>query len=35
MRQELPEGIEAIFISSVTQKGIVALKDLIWQSIEN
>ena len=33
MEQELPEGIRTVFISSVTNKGIVKLKDMIWQSI--
>ena len=30
IRKELPDGIPNIFISSVTQKGIQALKDLLW-----
>lgn len=29
--KELPEGIPHIFISSVTQKGIPELKDLLWK----
>lgn len=33
MKQELPEGIRTVFISSATNKGIVELKDMIWQSI--
>ena len=33
MRAELPEGINVVFISSMTNKGIIELKDLIWQSI--
>ncbi|MDR0845324.1 MAG: GTPase ObgE [Tannerella sp.] len=31
--QELPEGIPAVFISSVTQHGIMELKDLLWQEL--
>jgi GTPase len=30
---ELPEGIPHIFISSVTGKGLVELKDLLWSSL--
>jgi len=30
MKKELPEGIESLFISSVTGQGIQALKDLLW-----
>lgn len=33
MKAELPEGIRCVFISSLTTKGIVELKDLIWQSV--
>lgn len=33
MMADLPEGIPALFISSVTQKGITALKDLIWKHL--
>ncbi|MBN2766876.1 MAG: GTPase ObgE [Paludibacteraceae bacterium] len=33
MRKELPTGIEAVFISSVSGLGIAALKDLIWTEI--
>ncbi len=33
MRQELPENIPAIFISSVTGYGIPELKDMIWKTI--
>ncbi|MGB1040082.1 MAG: GTPase ObgE [Flavobacteriales bacterium] len=33
MRQELPEGIETLFISSVAQQGITELKDLLWKYI--
>jgi GTP-binding protein len=33
IRAELPEGIETIFISSVAQKGITELNDLLWKFI--
>lgn len=33
MRKELPKGIQAIFISSVAQKGILDLKDMLWKAI--
>jgi GTPase len=33
MKPELPEDVPAIFISSITQQGIVALKDLIWKNL--
>lgn len=33
MKQELPEGIPYVFISSVAQKGLQELKDLLWKSI--
>lgn len=33
MKQELPKGIPSIFISSVVQKGIPELKDLLWKEI--
>jgi GTP-binding protein len=32
MKKELP-GIPSVFISSVAQKGLVELKDLIWTAI--
>ena len=31
--QELPEGIPALFISSVAQKNIDELKDILWREI--
>ena len=31
--QELPEGIPALFISSVAQKGLTELKDMLWREI--
>lgn len=33
MKKELPEGIPAVFISSITQQGLVELKDLIWKNL--
>jgi GTP-binding protein len=33
MKAELPEGIRAVFISSVSGLGIMELKDLIWEEI--
>ncbi|MNR09359.1 GTPase ObgE [compost metagenome] len=33
MKKELPQNIPAIFISSVAQKGLTELKDMLWQSI--
>lgn len=33
MMADLPEGIPAVFISSVAQKGIADLKDLIWKHL--
>jgi len=33
MKKELPEGIPSVFISSVAQKGISELKDLLWKEI--
>jgi len=35
MRQELPEGIETIFISSVAEKGLMELKDTIWRKLNS
>ncbi|NJN25099.1 MAG: GTPase ObgE [Cyclobacteriaceae bacterium] len=34
MAGELPEGIQAVFISSVTGQGIEALKDVLWHAID-
>jgi GTP-binding protein len=31
IRKELPPGIPHVFISSVTNKGLTELKDLLWQ----
>jgi len=33
MSRELPEGIPALFISSVAQKGLTELKDMLWKVI--
>jgi GTP-binding protein len=35
MEQELPEGVPYIFISSVTGKNILTLKDMIWKAINS
>jgi GTPase len=35
MAKEIPEGIPAVFISSVAQKGLTELKDLLWKEINN
>ncbi|MFZ9717906.1 MAG: GTPase, partial [Chitinophagaceae bacterium] len=31
--KDLPEGIPHVFISSVTQQGLQALKDLLWNAL--
>jgi GTP-binding protein len=33
MKKELPEGVDHVFISAITNQGIVELKDLIWKSL--
>jgi GTP-binding protein len=33
IKKELPKGVESIFISAITNQGIVELKDLIWKSL--
>ena len=33
MKQELPEGIPSVFISSVSGLGITELKDLLWNEL--
>jgi GTPase len=35
MKRELPQDLPAIFISSVTNQGILELKDLIWRHLHN
>lgn len=34
IRATLPEGVPAIFISSLTNKNIMPLKDMIWKALE-
>jgi len=34
MTHELPKGIPAVFISSVAQKGLTELKDMLWRAID-
>jgi GTP-binding protein len=33
IKKELPNGVDAVFISALTNKGITELKDLIWKSL--
>lgn len=33
IKQDLPKGIEALFISSVAQQGLMELKDKLWQML--
>lgn len=33
MKKEVPEGVPSIFISAVTNQGIVELKDLLWRHL--
>jgi len=33
VKKDLPEGIPSVFISSLTNKGITELKDLIWRTL--
>lgn len=35
IKQDLPEGIETIFISSVAQQGITELKDKLWDMLND
>lgn len=35
LRKELPEGVPALFISSVTGEGITELKDILWREINS
>ncbi len=35
IRKELPDDLPAVFISAVTNQGIVELKDLIWKHLHN
>ncbi len=34
MKQELPDDLETVFISAVAQKGLVELKDRIWELLK-
>jgi len=33
LKKELPKKIKTLFISSVTEKGIEELKDLLWNEL--
>jgi len=33
LKKEIPENIPSVFISSITNQGIVELKDLIWKEL--
>ena len=33
VKEELPEGIPTVFISAVSQKGLMELKDILWEKI--
>jgi GTPase len=35
IEKELPANIPHIFISSVTQQGLIELKDLLWKVLNN
>lgn len=35
LAKELPEDIPAVFISAITQQGIIELKDLLWRHLHN
>lgn len=35
IEKTLPEGVEALFISSVAQKGLQKLKDIIWKMLQS
>ena len=35
MKREIPDGIPSVFISSLTNQGIIELKDLIWRSLHS
>lgn len=35
LQAELPEGVPALFISSVTGQGLTELKDLLWREVNN
>lgn len=33
IKKELPEDIQALFISSIAQQGLVELKDTLWKML--
>ena len=33
VKKELPKGVNSVFISSATQKGITELKDILWAQL--
>lgn len=33
MQNEVPATVQTVFISSITQEGLIALKDLIWENL--
>ena len=33
IQKELPEGLPCVFISSLSQKGLVELKDKLWEML--
>ncbi len=35
MREELPEGLKTIFISSIINKNITELKDMLWEALNS
>lgn len=35
VKKELPQGIQSVFISSLTNQGILELKDLIWRNLNS
>ena len=35
LSEDLPEGIDTIFISAVAQQGLDKLKDMIWEAVSN
>jgi GTPase len=35
LQKELPSDVEAVFISAIAEKGITALKDLIWKNLHH
>ena len=35
IKKELPKGIQTLFISSIAQQGLVALKDILWKMLND